>query len=32
MLPPYYIGAPEEGLFAYYEAIGKATGLPHDGL
>jgi 5-dehydro-4-deoxyglucarate dehydratase len=28
VLPPYYIGAPEEGLFAYYEAIGKATGLP----
>jgi 5-dehydro-4-deoxyglucarate dehydratase len=27
-LPPYYIQAPEEGLFAYYEAIGNATGLP----
>ncbi len=27
-LPPYYIQAPEEGLFAYYEAIGSATGLP----
>jgi 5-dehydro-4-deoxyglucarate dehydratase len=27
-LPPYYIQAPEEGLFAYYEGIGKATGLP----
>jgi len=27
-LPPYYINAPEEGLFAYYEAIGKATDLP----
>ena len=27
-LPPYYIGAPEEGLFAYYEAIGQATALP----
>lgn len=27
-LPPYYIGAPEEGLFAYYEAIGQVTGLP----
>lgn len=27
-LPPYYIQAPEEGLFAYYEAIGKASGLP----
>ncbi len=28
VLPPYYSGAPEEGLFAYYEAIGNATGLP----
>jgi 5-dehydro-4-deoxyglucarate dehydratase len=28
VLPPYYVNAPEEGLFAYYEAIGKATGLP----
>jgi 5-dehydro-4-deoxyglucarate dehydratase len=27
-LPPYYISAPEEGLFAYYEALGKATDLP----
>jgi len=27
-LPPYYIQAPEEGLFSYYEAIGNATGLP----
>lgn len=27
-LPPYYIQAPEEGLFAYYEAIGNATDLP----
>jgi len=27
-LPPYYINAPEGGLFAYYEAIGKATDLP----
>jgi 5-dehydro-4-deoxyglucarate dehydratase len=27
-LPPYYVSAPEEGLFAYYEAIGKATDLP----
>lgn len=27
-LPPYYISAPEEGLFAYYEVIGKATDLP----
>ena len=28
VLPPYYAGAPEEGLFQYYEAIGKATSLP----
>ena len=28
VLPPYYSQAPEEGLFAYYETIGKATGLP----
>ncbi len=28
VLPPYYSNAPEEGLFAYYEAIGNATGLP----
>jgi 5-dehydro-4-deoxyglucarate dehydratase len=27
-LPPYYVGAPEAGLFAYYEAIGKACDLP----
>jgi 5-dehydro-4-deoxyglucarate dehydratase len=27
-LPPYYVGAPEEGLFAYYEAIGNASELP----
>ncbi len=27
-LPPYYVSAPEEGLFAFYEAIGKATDLP----
>ena len=27
-LPPYYGGAPESGLFDYYEAIGSATGLP----
>jgi 5-dehydro-4-deoxyglucarate dehydratase len=27
-LPPYYILAPEDGLFAFYQAIGKATGLP----
>jgi 5-dehydro-4-deoxyglucarate dehydratase len=28
VLPPCYINAPEEGLFEYYRAIGKATGLP----
>jgi 5-dehydro-4-deoxyglucarate dehydratase len=27
-LPPYYVSAPEEGLFAYYAAIGAATDLP----
>jgi 5-dehydro-4-deoxyglucarate dehydratase len=27
-LPPYYVGAPEEGLFAYYQALGSATALP----
>jgi 5-dehydro-4-deoxyglucarate dehydratase len=27
-LPPYYGGAPEDGLFAYYEALGNSTGLP----
>lgn len=27
-LPPYYINAPEGGLFDYYAAIGKASGLP----
>jgi 5-dehydro-4-deoxyglucarate dehydratase len=28
ILPPYYTNSPWEGLAAYYEAIGKATGLP----
>jgi 5-dehydro-4-deoxyglucarate dehydratase len=28
VLPPCYIQAPEEGLFAYYRAIADATGLP----
>jgi 5-dehydro-4-deoxyglucarate dehydratase len=28
VLPPYYSNAPEEGLFVYYETIGRATGLP----
>lgn len=27
-LPPYYVAAPEDGLFAYYESIGRATDLP----
>ncbi len=27
-LPPYYINAPEQGLFDYYEQLGRATGLP----
>jgi len=27
-LPPYYPSADEEGLLAYYEAIGRATPLP----
>jgi 5-dehydro-4-deoxyglucarate dehydratase len=28
VMPPYYSHAPEEGLFAYYEAIARASGLP----
>ena len=28
VLPPYYINAPEDGLFEYYAAIGRATELP----
>ena len=28
VLPPYYTNAPDEGLYAYYEAIGKSTALP----
>jgi 5-dehydro-4-deoxyglucarate dehydratase len=28
VLPPYYNSAPEGGLFAFYEALGQATGLP----
>ncbi|MEX2263533.1 MAG: 5-dehydro-4-deoxyglucarate dehydratase [Bryobacteraceae bacterium] len=28
VLPPYYIQAPEDGLFDYYKAIGAASGLP----
>lgn len=27
-LPPYYIQAPEEGLFAFYQSIGQASALP----
>lgn len=27
-LPPYYVSAPEDGLFAYYAEIGRATDLP----
>ena len=27
-LPPYYANAPEDGLFAYYEAVARASGLP----
>jgi 5-dehydro-4-deoxyglucarate dehydratase len=27
-LPPYYVNAPVEGLFDYYEAIGASTDLP----
>lgn len=27
-LPPYYVNAPIDGLFDYYEAIGAATDLP----
>jgi 5-dehydro-4-deoxyglucarate dehydratase len=27
-LPPYYSGAPDEGLFDYYEAIARANQLP----
>ncbi|MCC6390219.1 MAG: dihydrodipicolinate synthase family protein [Bryobacterales bacterium] len=28
VMPPYYTGAPIDGLLSYYEAIGKASGLP----
>ena len=28
VLPPYYSNPPEDGLFGYYEAIGRATNLP----
>ncbi len=28
VMPPYYVNAPEAGLFAYYAEIGRASGLP----
>jgi 5-dehydro-4-deoxyglucarate dehydratase len=28
VMPPYYTNPPEAGLFAYYKAIGEASGLP----
>ncbi len=28
VMPPYYGNPPEQGLFDYYAAIGRATGLP----
>jgi 5-dehydro-4-deoxyglucarate dehydratase len=28
VLPPYYAGAPENGLYEYYRSIGAATPLP----
>ena len=28
VLPPYYSNAPEQGLFDYYEAVARASGLP----
>jgi 5-dehydro-4-deoxyglucarate dehydratase len=28
VMPPYYINAPEDGLLAYFEAIGNSCGLP----
>jgi len=28
VLPPYYSNPPEDGMFDYYEAIGRSTGLP----
>jgi 5-dehydro-4-deoxyglucarate dehydratase len=28
VMPPYYTNAPTEGLFDYYAAVGKSTGLP----
>lgn len=28
VLPPYYINAPQSGLFSYYGSVAAATGLP----
>lgn len=28
ILPPYYTGSPQNGLFDYYAAVGQSTGLP----
>lgn len=28
VMPPYYVNAPQQGLFDYYAAVGKATALP----
>jgi 5-dehydro-4-deoxyglucarate dehydratase len=28
VLPPYYSNSPQDGLFDYYQAIGKASSLP----
>ncbi len=28
VMPPYYVNAPEAGLFDYYKRIGEASGLP----
>src|SRR5258708_6295574 len=28
VMPPYYTGAPTEGLLDYYAAVGRASGLP----
>ncbi len=32
VLPPYYVSAPETGLFAYYEAHRPRDGIALDGL
>ncbi len=28
ILPPYYLSAPEEGLFGFYQSVGESTDLP----